>query len=609
MKRFGFVVAMSMLSGVLAAAPAIGKEITFIHTSDTHGDMNSHYNARSDSNGLKEGGLARMYTKIKQIRDEEENSVYIHTGDTIQGGATSMFTRGQAMVDVMNLMKVDVFAPGNWEFVYGVPRFLELFGGSNPLAPWNTIAANAYYTGQAPFTDKAPGERLVPPYVVKKIGGIKVGFMGFTTNRGPQVVGSKVTQGVVFSAGEGITLPNGTVIPPEVPELISTLRNVEGVDLVVMLSELGLAGNLRLAEKYPGIDIVFSSDMHEETNVAVVASTGTILVEEGEDGAQVGELEIEFKDGRISEWKWTAHDIDERIREDKRIARKIEEVEHPFHAGPDFVPGRFVNPFNGTKLMQPLDTVVGYTTIPLSRNNFSHEDMPAVIEGSGHDFLTDAFRAMTGAQIGAIRGFRYNNSIAPGPITLDDLYHWMPIGPQIAIANIKAQQLNNQIENSADGSLNADVSKWTGGWLFNFSNVTMDINPNKGKALTPISAGRASNIKVGGVPVLDSAPGKLFSYASYWYANDPNLVNVVPIPDPSTIRVLTRDGLVPPAAVTADNAMDATEVVAGYLASLPNMTVTADNLVTHRMNLVRPLPAPLFGFPEIQPLKGVPVTE
>lgn len=106
-----------------------------------------------------------------------------------------------------------------------------------------------------------------------------------------------------------------------------------------------------------------------------------------------------------------------------------------FVAGPYFT--QHVSPFNGSKLKRPIDSVVGYTAVPLHRSNFAHETMPGVIEGSSHDFLTDAFKAMTGAQIGAIRGFRYGTHVPTGPIKMEDLFHFIPIGPQIAMGTIK----------------------------------------------------------------------------------------------------------------------------------------------------------------------------
>ena len=61
---------------------------------------------------------------------------------------------------------------------------------------------------------------------------------------------------------------------------------------------------------------------------------------------------------------------------------------------------------------------------------------------------------------------------------------------------------------------------------------------------------------------------------------------------PSNITILRDDDGGP---------MDGTEVVVKYLQSLPNMT--ADNQL-NRIQLLLPLPAPKFGNPEVQPLRG-----
>jgi 2',3'-cyclic-nucleotide 2'-phosphodiesterase (5'-nucleotidase family) len=256
----------------------------------------------------------------------------------------------------------------------------------------------------------------------------------------------------------------------------------------------------------------------------------------------------------------------------------VKEARKPFIAGPDFV--QHVNPFNGSKLTRPIDTVVGQTAKPLHRSNFSHEDMPGVIEGSSHDFLTDAFRSMSGAQIGALRGFRYGTHVPVGPIRMEDLFHFIPIGPQIAIGTVKGAAIKNQIESAADGSLNPDVARWTGGWLYNFSGVTMDIDPYQ----PPGS--RASNILVNGTLL---NPAGDYTYASYWYAADPGLINVAPATNITVLK--DSDG----------SPLDATEIVARYLETLPNRT--ADPAL-HRIRLVKPLPPARFGFPEVQPLRG-----
>jgi len=518
-----------------------------------------------------EGGLARMYTVIEEIRKRRKHTLLLNTGDTIQGSAEAMFTRGQALVDVLNLFRIDVYAPGNWEFVYGTERFLELFAGDKPLASWNTIAANLYYDGE-PYATRT-GELVLPPIAVRNVGGLRVGFIGLTTRRGPQVVSTAVTGGFWFTGGDD-----------EVPLYIRVLREKLGVDLVVMLSEQELANNIRLAETYPGVDIIFCADMHEVTRKAIVTRTGTVIVEVGEDGTLVGELTVKVRNGKMERWEWKAHTIDDRVKENPRIAAAVTEVRKTFVAGPHFK--QHVNPFNGTRLARPIDTVVGYTKVPLHRAHFSHESMPAVIEGSSHHLLTDAFRHQAKADIGAIRGFRYGTHVAPGPIRMEDLYRFIPIGPMIARGTIRGQQLKNQIENAAHGSFSPRVEEWTGGWLFNFSGVTMDFDAYAARG------SRASNIRVqrfdGSWAPLDVKA--TYSYASYYYAVNPDRINVVPATNISVLR--DEKG----------SLLDAVEVVVRYLESLPGRTVNPE---PDRIRLVKPLPKPQFGNPEIQPLRGV----
>ncbi len=132
--------ALLSISATFAATSvhADGNKVTIIHTGDFHGHLIPRANVRSDNVGRKEGGLARVATVIQQIRAKDKNALLIHTGDTIQGGAEVLFTRGQAIVDVLNMPEfgINAFAPGNWEFVYGTQRFVELFAGTTPRAPW-----------------------------------------------------------------------------------------------------------------------------------------------------------------------------------------------------------------------------------------------------------------------------------------------------------------------------------------------------------------------------------------------------------------------------------------------------------------------------------------
>ena len=600
-------------------------ELKIIHMGDVHGHLIPRPNARSDGNGRMEGGLARMYTKINSIRGDGKKTLLINTGDTIQGSAEALYTKGQALVDVLNLFKIDVFAPGNWEFVYGTERFRELFAGVNgaaPIAPWGAISANLYYDGVAnPAYAALDGQPVIPKYKIITKNGVKVGILGFTTDRGPQVVGSAVTKGFRFLKSEpgsaGIAGSDASQVEVELQARIAELR--PQVDLLVVASELGLANNIVLAERNAGIDVILSSDMHEETRQPFVTRTGTLIVEEGQDGTMIGELEFEFiknSAGKLVliQKEWKAHTINDLISENSTIKSKVNSVRAPFLNST--TAKTYVNPFNGTKLSGRIDEVVGFTNVALHRSNFAGENMPALVEGSGHDFLTDAFRSVgikrfgaemdAGARpadvIGAIRGFRYGTHVQAGPIKREDIYHFVAIGPKIACGTIEGSKVKGQMEGAADGSLNPDPRRWTGGWLFNFSGLTSDLYPVTGATYDSVTGAtvgalnRVRNIQIQNKSGVFSpwAAANTYTYCSYFYDADPFLINRVDISTlfrPSIQVIKDSSGV----------AMDGVDVVIEYLQSLPNMTA---NPTLNRTTIKEALPAPLTGSPEMQPWSG-----
>lgn len=573
----------NLLSGYLFAAGlalavnahAGDGEVTFIHMGDLHGHLLARPDMRAGSatHGQRVGGLAHLYTAVEEIRARRQHTVLVNTGDTIQGSAETLYSAGQAMVDILKRFRIDAFVPGNWDFVYGTERFRELFTGDQPKAPWGALAANLYYATLYDFPQtryaQQAGARVLPPYLIKNVGAVRVGILGLTADRAPQAVSTHVMDG--FTLTPGIE---------ELQTLVPHLRKHEKVDLVVLISERGLAANKQLVERLAGVDIVLSSDMHEETWQVQRARNGTLLIEEGQDGTMLGELHVVVQNRRVSHHEFTPHRISTRAyRAHPAVAADIQRIRAEFVAGPGFKP--HVNPISASVLRTPIDTVIGHTQVALHRANYSNaKRMPAVVEGSSHDFLADAFRAACQADIGVMRGFRYGTHVAPGPIRLEDIYHFIPIGPQIACGHVDGDQLRWQIEKTADGVLTQWVDDWTGGWLYAYAGITYDLDPYNEYGF------RASNIRVNGEP-LD--PNREYQIAGYWYVDNSNLINRMPA---ERVRVLRG----------ADHGvLDATDIVAHYLQTLPTKTVSP---LLNRVRLTRALPPPIGPNPELQPLAG-----
>lgn len=632
-------------------------EVVLIQSGDIHGHLVPRPNVRSDSTGHLEGGLARMATVIQSIRENNlGKTIYVNTGDTVQGSGEALFTRGKALIDVVNMLGVEADAPGNWDFLYGPARFEETFKGTSttpPLANWHAEAANLYYTNQ--FDDSAicavtgkdstgavrPLKRVLPSYMVKTVNGVKVGILGFTTARAIAAISAKVTAGYAFTDGK-----------TELPCYINVLRNTEQVDVIVMISELELGRDIKLAAAYPGVDVVLNSDMHEKTMQPIVVSSGSILVEEGQDGTMLGEMHLQVAaghttpgDGKLT-WTWTPHIITDDIRENRYVAAKVKQVRAPFVTA-TFVPNQqVIVGGNTTTLLRPVDEVIAYTQLDLHRSNFMDEDMAGVVEGTSHDLIADGMRWAAGTDAAALRGFRYGTNVPAGwPITMEDIYHYIPIAAKLGRSpKACGYDLKFQAEQSTDGTFNADPTKWTGGWMFGYSNVSYDLDACAGYGIDGATGpvDRATNIKVGGVAIDITDQYKpstqactisptSYSVAGYWYAEDPGTINNCAPCRGRLIQAVKTDDTTVDVAVPTYNAttatttvaytipasttlMDVSEAVVNYLraptsqvqAGLPGIggLVTSSNLPIHRITVKRLPNINPFAFMVIQPLLG-----
>ncbi len=673
-KRFKALSALMSLAAIPAVALAGSGKVTLIHTGDIHGHLLPRPNLRSDAVGHSmEGGVARMYTLIKALRKEAtenrvDTSLLLNTGDTVQGSGEALFSRGQAMIDVLNNFGFVAHVPGNWDFLYGPARFEETFKGSAtaaPLANWNALASNLYYTNQ--FDDSAvcgvtatdpatgtvrPRKRVLPTYMIKQVGNVKVGILGFTTARAIAAVGTSVTANYQFTDGK-----------TEVPCFVDRLRNVEKVDVVVMMSEMEMSRDVQIAETLsPAPDVILNSDMHERTtspiDVAHADGSHTLIVEEGQDGTVVGNLKLEVTNGKITEWEFKQHVVTDDLREDRTIAAKVAAVRKPYVMG-TFVPGQTVTVGgNTTMLMRPVDEVIAYTNVGLHRSNFVTEDMPGVVEGTSHDLIADAMAVIGQAQSSSIRGFRYGTHVPAGwGITMEDIYHFIPIAAKLGRTNKACgADLKFAIEQSIGGTFHPDPAQWTGGWMFGYSGLNYDVDACNGfMGATPVnptpltfadryrpwSTARGTNIKVKGVPIDDldiydnratlngaanptyqkcltgdgtNTPHDGYTVTGYWYADDKTTINNCNPCRGRTIQVVKTDGSIvqvagPGAPATLPNSldvMDISEAVDKYMRENLGGTVTETNLPIHRLTVKR-LPTinpPGYDFPMIQPVKG-----
>lgn len=557
-----------------------GTVVTFIHMNDLHAHLTPHLDVVPDgppgqpssrTKIVERGGLARLATVAKRIRADNPNSILMNIGDTYHGGAEAMFTNGNAIVDPVNALGIDVGVPGNWDFAYGplvtrmrytnlpMTRFMRPMQraatrmGSGPLArmrdrqsqgdeasgderaldmmmPFGEIkrpnfpnlAANVKLT----FPPMQRGNTLLPPTLMKSVGGVKVGMIGITSDIVPRMH-KMLAFGMDFLQGE-----------QNYKNLIDTHQRrlrAEGAQVVVVMSELGIHRDYRLAQIVePGVDVFFSAHTHEAVFKPLTSESGALVVEAGNDG-YVGRMDVRVVNGRVVDRRWDLLTLDKSIPEDAAVKALVKRARAPFLAkNANF---SIPMPMLQQKLTQPLDTVIGHTEVTLDRRN--------VLESRFNDLMGEILRKYSGADVAMTPGFRFDsvvpgrgiavedNTVVSGAITLEDVYRFFPVPYTISTAEIDGARFRELMEHALSNVFSPDVFRQSGGWLEGFSGVDANLN------LTAPDGNRVESLRLrkSGMP-LDAARIKVVGCSRFLDASDslcsyPGFSNVRPLINPA----------------------------------------------------------------------------
>ncbi|XP_066268529.1 snake venom 5'-nucleotidase-like [Branchiostoma lanceolatum] len=234
---------------------ARGFELTVLHTNDVHSRIEEidptggSCNAAEAEAGEYYGGMARMATKIREMRRNDDNVVLLDGGDRFQG--TPWFTEfdGLASSRFMNILQYNAMAPGNHDFDNGVAGLvLFLRNVSFPV-----LACNIDTSGEPVFRNYRSPRKIGPqsmtpdlrgltlPSVVLDIGGEKVGIVGYILANTPAI---SPTGNVVF-------MDEVESVQAEVTKLLG-----QGVNKIIALGHAGYSKDQDVARRVSGVDVV-----------------------------------------------------------------------------------------------------------------------------------------------------------------------------------------------------------------------------------------------------------------------------------------------------------------------------------------------------------------
>ena len=468
------------------------KDIMILYTSDIHC-------------GIDEGF---GYAGLEQIRKYEQEKGYevilVDDGDNIQGDPLGLLTKGDALIDLMNKMGYSVAIPGNHEFDYGVDNFLSLA----EKAQFKYISCNFQYKG----------ENVFDPYVIREIGGRKIGFVGVTTPT--TITASKPT---LFEDENGefvysfLQDETGEGVYNAVQSAVDNARK-EGAEYVIVLGHLGNEEQCRpwtyadVISHTNGIDAFLDGHSHDTDQVIMKNKDGKEVPRSacGTKMQHIGWCRIPAE-GEVTAgiYSWTLDDS----------APEVLGIENEMSAAVKEARGSISKLLEGKIAVSEQEMTI-YDPVAVDPE-WGKVRMIRRAETNLGDLCTDAYRFMTGADIALLGGGGIRVSIPAGDVTMKNMYEVFPFGNEICVVQATGQQILDALEWGA-----AAVPGENGGFMqvsglsyeihtYIDSTCTKDVN---GMFTGVAGERRVRNVKVNGTPI---DPDALYNVAGndYWFLN------------------------------------------------------------------------------------------
>jgi 2',3'-cyclic-nucleotide 2'-phosphodiesterase (5'-nucleotidase family) len=359
------------------------------------------------------GGYARIATIVKQIRNESKGNVlFCDCGDTMHGTYPAFNTQGQALIPILNSLGLDAMT-AHWEYAYGPKIFKQRVDELN----YPMLANNVY--------DKATKKQACQSYVIKEIGGLRIGLVGIASNIIDKTMPPSYSEGIYFTNGKD-----------ELISIVNMLRVQEKVDLIVLISHLGFPQDMKLLSEVHGVDICLSGHTHNRLYKPVLIGK-TIIIQSGCHGSFLGHLDLEIDGRQIVDFHHHLIEVEAAIQPDPITDELVKQSLAPYK--------------------NDLSEVVGETATALNRGT--------IMESTMDNFLLQSLLENTGAQLAFSNGWRYGAPIVPGKIILNDLYNIIPMNPPVSTVELTGEEIKTMLEENLERTFSCDPYQQMGGYV------------------------------------------------------------------------------------------------------------------------------------------------
>lgn len=481
---------------VLPQDPSVaGKSVplTLLYTADVHSRIDPFPAAFYHKTYAGKGGLARIASMARQIKQQTPNALLLDSGDYLQGTPYFNFFKGDVELKAYQQAGFDAITIGNHEFDNGVSMLRN---------------ALSHYKGPIVTTNVTFSPDMGQRYAVLKAGNLRVGLFSLLTE----------VSGLV-------TPPNFQTAkyydPVKVAQAAVEKLSKEA-DIIVCMSHVGIvppwseddpAGHSSskvtdevIAQQVPGIDVILSGHTHAMVSNPIVIKSGnhrTVIVAPGYGGGYLGKLDLVVKDGQVQRYDNQLVPLTASVAP----AQDIENLVSPYRA----------------KMNQTIKQQIGTAKGDFRR--YSGADYESSLNNLMADATLAAARKIDPeVEFGISSSGTPRNYIVSGPITIEDAYYALPFDNKVVIVEAKGDKVVQMLTTQR---------RWTDNKRHSIANASYTLHP---------SARKISDIVINGKPF---DPKKTYKVAVNDYIADGGSgFSMVPGLKRTNTDVLQRDSLI-----------------------------------------------------------------
>ena len=361
------------------------------------------------------------YSKLSAMKNELKQT-YKHVGvvscgDYIQGSSLGAISRGEYIIELMNLVGYDAVTLGNHEFDFRLDRLQELVD----MMETKPVCCN--------FQEIGEDTSYFDPYKIVSYGDVDIAYIGITT---PSTISSSSPAQFKDENGNYKYSFNPTTLYEVVQENIDAAE-AEGAEYIIAISHIGYAedeiyGDLEdvedLIKNTDGLDVVLDAHSHsviegmeitdKEGNEVLLSSTGTKFENIGKLTISDGEITTELI--KTEDYQGTDPNVDAKLNEINGEYATLGERKVAF-SQVDLI----THDADGNRLVRTSETNLG-------------------------NLCADAVRYAMDADVGYMNGGGLRAAIQNGDITFNDLLSVFPFNNTVVLAEVSGQTLKDMME-------------------------------------------------------------------------------------------------------------------------------------------------------------------